>query len=141
MYLTGARPTVSARMAAPGDSNCERLMEAFIVSAATEVGDKMTPVMMFCFAPEDAHLVQYKPVPGPGDPTTARFFNRGPAASAAREKCSSMFMLANFDDRKHPSCCMNLNCCACAVFRLLLPGPAAVKAWRKQVAKVTKGKI
>lgn len=41
-----------------------RLIEAFIVSAATEVGDKMTPVMMFCFAPEDAHLMQYKPVPG-----------------------------------------------------------------------------
>jgi len=42
----------------------DRLLEAFIVSAATEVGDRMTPVMMFCFAPEDAHVMHYKPVPG-----------------------------------------------------------------------------
>ena len=43
-------------------------MEAFIVSAATEVGDKMTPIMMFCYAPVDAHLMQYKPVPGLAQP-------------------------------------------------------------------------
>jgi hypothetical protein len=43
-------------------------MEAFIVSAATEVGDKMTPIMMFCYAPVDAHLMQYKPVPGMSQP-------------------------------------------------------------------------
>ena len=46
----------------------DRLMEAFIVSAATEVGDKMTPIMMFCYAPVDAHLMQYKPVPGLAQP-------------------------------------------------------------------------
>ena len=51
-------------MAATGDkAHGARLLEAFIVSAATEVANKMTPVMMFCFAPEDAHLLQYKPVP------------------------------------------------------------------------------
>jgi hypothetical protein len=72
-------------MAAGGACGGERLFEAFIVSAATEVGDKVTPVMMFCFAPDDAHLMQYKPVPGmtPSVPS---------ASLLGHSRCMSIFL-------------------------------------------------
>ena len=41
-----------------------RLFEAFIVSASTALSDgNLMPVMMFCYAPENANVLQYKPVP------------------------------------------------------------------------------
>ena len=66
--VESSRPTSAMASEGRGGGGGDRLMEAFIVSAATEVGDKMTPIMMFCYAPVDAHLMQYKPVPGMSQP-------------------------------------------------------------------------
>jgi len=117
-----------------------RLLEAFIVSAATELGDRMTPVMMFCFAPEDAHLMQYKPVPGrrpllprPAPPSSAppSSHGHGPGQGGALDgrACECLRGCSSLGSEKAGSGCVAARkLTASSTRRLLVPRPATAQA-------------
>ena len=80
----------------------ERLLEAFIVSAATEVGERMTPVMMFCLAPESAQLNFYKPVPDFSfpDPQQLKPGLKSPHSPKANDRETFVFTLTDKDSNR-----------------------------------------
>jgi DENN domain-containing protein 2 len=106
LYLkrgTGAgwSPGESAVMAVANGPQ-ERLLEAFIVSAATEVGERLTPVMMFCLAPESAQLNFYKPVPDFSfpDPQQLKPGLKSPNSPKANDRETFVFTLTDKDSNR-----------------------------------------